>query len=154
MTKEIEVLPISLYVDKPGRFEQYYYLPTKDRTFKPLSLRELEYHVDNFLKYAHKFSLVKFKVPYIESKSDKRVASMFEKAPSNVRLPEEFLKVLGRESKTKFYADMLVKEGLSTKSHAEYCLKLINEFKPDLEEFINAMLDEAWHDGRENADPM
>lgn len=146
----------AIYGKGIGRQGNSYAIPTKDIVMQVLKLREIKYFVDIFIKYATQFPTLKFNVVAIgcglAGYKPEQIAPMFAKAPINVRLPEEFLKVLGRESATRFYADVMVKEGLSTKTHAEYCLKLIDEFKPDLEEFINGLISEAYQEGFYDSD--
>lgn len=141
----------AVYGNGVGRQGDAYAIPTKDRALQVLKLKEIKYHIDKFIEYANDRPTLKFNVCNIgcglAGYTPEQIAPMFSKATRNVRLSEEFLKVLGRTSKTRYYADIVVKEGLSTKSHAEYCLKLIDEFKPELEEFINLMLGEAFKEG-------
>ena len=134
-----------------GRQGDNFAIPTKDILLKRLTLKEIKYFVDIFKKYATQHPRLTFNVVNIgcglAGYTPEQIAPMFENAPNNVRLSKEFNKVLNIESAIRKYSYILVKDGEMTKTHREYCLKLMDEFKPELEEFINKCMVEAYNDG-------
>lgn len=78
-----------------------YGIPTKDRGLRPLGLDQINVGVRTFLRFAaaHRertFELTPIGCGYAGYKPE-QIAPMFSAAPSNVFLPEAFLKALGRE---------------------------------------------------------
>jgi hypothetical protein len=141
----------AIYGKGVGRQGDSYAIPTKDILLRSLTLKEIKYFVDIFLKYARESPRLVFNVVNIgcglAGYTPEQIAPMFKNAPSNVRLSKEFNKVLNIESDVRKYSYILVKEGELTKKHRDYCLSMIDEFAPELEEFINKVIEEAREDG-------
>lgn len=137
----------AVYGKGVGRQGDSYAIPTKDIVMQRLTLKDIRYFVDIFKKYAAQHPNLTFNVVNIgcglAGYTPEQIAPMFENSPNNVRLSKEFNKILNIESAIRKYSYRLVKEGEMTKSHRDYCLKLMDEFKPELEEFINRCIEEA-----------
>lgn len=75
-----------------------YAIPTKDENIKTLPLSEIEKYVDQFNNFARDNKDMKFKLTPIgcglAGYTPSDIAPLFENAPSNVILPDEFIEVL------------------------------------------------------------
>ena len=74
-----------------------YAIPTKDEDLKTLSLERIRYYVSQFIAFAVAHPHKKFKLTAIgcglAGYAPEDIAPMFKTAPSNVELPNEFLRV-------------------------------------------------------------
>lgn len=77
-----------------------YAIPTLDRDLRHLKLHDIQGHVDDFIDYAGKNPGLKFNVVAIgcgiAGFKPEEIAPMFDDAPANCALPEEFTKILKR----------------------------------------------------------
>lgn len=77
-----------------GRTGDAYAIPTKGYYLERLSLRDIKYHVDNFIDYAYKHPELEFYVTRIgcglAGYTDKDISPMFEGAPKNCKLPKKW----------------------------------------------------------------
>lgn len=76
-----------------------YAIPTKDKNLKVMPLKEIEHHVKDFLSYAKKnedlaFNVVKIGCGLAGYKPEE-IAPMFEGYSENVKLPKEFIDIIG-----------------------------------------------------------
>lgn len=76
-----------------------YAIPTKDKNLKVMPLKEIEHHVKDFLKYAKEnpdltFNVVKIGCGLAGYKPEE-IAPMFEGYSENVKLPKEFIDIIG-----------------------------------------------------------
>jgi hypothetical protein len=80
-----------------------YAIPTKDRKIESLPLNAVAKHVKEFLKFAAAHEEMRFNIVPIgcglAGFTPEQIAPMFEGAPENCNLPEEFRKVLTSISK-------------------------------------------------------
>lgn len=78
-----------------------YAIPTKSETLRTLPLSHIQKYVWNFLLLAEQMPDVEFQLTPIgcglAGYRHEQVAPMFSKAPPNVQLPEEFLRILKPE---------------------------------------------------------
>jgi len=81
-----------------GRTGNAYAIPTKSRKLNPLPLWRINYYVAQFLYYCTKHPTLKFRITRIgcglAGYSNKKIAPMFKHAPSNCRLPKQWLNLL------------------------------------------------------------
>lgn len=74
---------------------QSYAIPTKDHSLARLPLHEIEQYVRDFICYAWQHGELKFELTPIgcglAGYEPKQIAPFFNNAPSNVRLPQEFI---------------------------------------------------------------
>lgn len=79
-----------------------YAVPTLDENFNKLPLDKIHFHVDNFLVFASHHPDMKFNIVAIgcgiAGFKPEEIAPLFDSAPDNCVLPEEFLKVLKKEA--------------------------------------------------------
>ena len=88
----------AVYGQGEGRQGNSYAIPTKSDPYHTLPLNAIHLHVQKFLEYAKEHFYESFTVTPIgcglAGLSPEQVAPMFDGAPENVNLPEEFKKVL------------------------------------------------------------
>lgn len=116
------------------------HFPTKDVAMQPLNKKELKYIWDRFCRVADHTPTIRFNVHVSDSITNERLGTVIKYIPKNVRLPDYLNKELGMTSPLRIYAQKV--EGLSIKQK-DYCLSCIDEFKPDVEEFINLIIKEV-----------
>lgn len=84
-----------------GRTGNSYALPTKDAELRPLPLTEIRRHVARFIAYATQHPEQQFEVTSVGTGyagyTPHQIAPMFEHAPANCQLSDEFRYVLGRK---------------------------------------------------------
>ena len=85
----------AIYGQGIGRQGSGYAIPTKDARLRPLSLGEIRVHVADFLAFAREHPEMTFNVTAIgcglAGYRPSEIGPMFSDAPSNCRLPAEFL---------------------------------------------------------------
>lgn len=80
-----------------------YAIPTKDERIRTLPLDDVKFYVDNFIDFAEKYDNATFYVTKIgcglAGFKETDIAPLFERAQKldNVKLPEDFLKILVSE---------------------------------------------------------
>lgn len=88
----------AIYGQGEGLQGSSYGIPTKDFKIQTLPLETISKHVADFLRFATLRSDLQFELTPIgcglAGYSPSQIASMFERCPSNVTLPPEFLTVL------------------------------------------------------------
>lgn len=81
-----------------GRQGNSYAIPTKGHTLKTLSLTSIELHVNEFISYAEFHSHLTFRCVAIgcglAGYTPDQIAPLFARAPSNVLLPDEFIRII------------------------------------------------------------
>lgn len=84
----------AIYGQGVGRQGNSYALPTKDEHLRSLSLEEIKTYVDQFLSYAEYHPELDFIVTRVgcglAGYTDDDIRPMFDAAPSNCHLPEEW----------------------------------------------------------------
>lgn len=92
----------AIYGQGVGRQGQSYGIPTKATPYITLPLSTIKEHVDTFIRYAIDHPEDTFRVVRIgcmnAGYSDSQMAPMFETAPSNVVLSDEWNTLLSRKS--------------------------------------------------------
>lgn len=82
----------AIYGQGVGRQGDAYAIPTKDKALKPLSLHDIQIHVDNFIEYAKTCPDDNFHVVRVgcglAGYSDDDIAPLFKDAPANCDLPD------------------------------------------------------------------
>lgn len=77
-------------------------IPTKDAYLKPLSLAKIGQWVEYFIRYAKRFPQLNFKVTAIGTGlagyKHEEIAPLFRTAPSNCKLPEEWINIIAKLS--------------------------------------------------------
>lgn len=92
----------AIYGQGKGFQGDSYAIPTKDKKLKPLPLREINWYIIEFLTTAEYYGDdLTFNVTAIgcglAGYTPEQIAPMFDnKLPKNVKLPEEFLKVINK----------------------------------------------------------
>ncbi len=89
--------------DDPDRNAYSFSIPTKDKQINTLPLDKIEEYVKRFIGYAIYHPDFTFNITRIgcglAGYRDEDIAPMFRSAPSNCILPEEFKKILDKETK-------------------------------------------------------
>jgi hypothetical protein len=86
-----------------GRMGMAYAIPTKDKFIRTMSLHDIQPYVTEFLEYARALAHtdLTFNVVAIgcglAGYTPADIAPMFKGAPSNVKLPREFIEVLAND---------------------------------------------------------
>ena len=92
----------AIYGQGQGLQGSSYAIPTKDRQIRTLPLGDIRQHVATFLEFARSRDDLTFQVTAIgcglAGYKPEHIAPMFQGAPSNCRLPPEFLTVLNPET--------------------------------------------------------
>lgn len=90
----------AIYGQGVGRQGNSYGIPTKDWNIHTLPLKDIREFVNEFLDYATCHQDLTFQVTRIgcglAGYKDADIAPMFEDAPANCELPEEWKAILGR----------------------------------------------------------
>lgn len=84
----------AIYGRGKGMQGQSYAIPTKDHNLHTLSLYEINFSVEQFIRFAARHPDIQFQVTAIScglaGYKPGQIAPMFRSAPSNCILPEEF----------------------------------------------------------------
>ena len=87
-----------------GRTGNAYAIPTKNERIRTLSLRQINFYVGRFLDYARNNPGLQFYVTRIgcglAGYTDEQIAPMFEGAPDNCHLPQQW-----KEGQLSFWPD-------------------------------------------------
>lgn len=90
----------AIYGQGEGLQGNSYGIPTKDERIKTLPLKEIKVHVDRFLAIARSRPDLEFQLTPIgcglAGYKHEQIAPMFDGAPANVRMPDEFKRALER----------------------------------------------------------